>query len=208
MTVTFADVVRVSAVWNIAGGSQCVNVFHVLAGAPGDVYDDEEFANACAFWLDAMYNDSQVTNCMPNNVIADRVDFFNVTQGAAMPTLNGSTGLNGLLTTPMLPVGTAALVVGRTAVPRRVGRKFLPPFATQMVVDDGSWNSDARNALTAFASVWKDEFVYENPSPEALNVTLRAVVGSEETLTFSPIMSAVGRSVPAYQRRRKPGIGS
>lgn len=103
----------------------------------------------------------------------------------------------------MSPHGACALLSGQVFQDRGVCKLYFPGIADNLLTNEGLWNGTVLADL-ALAGV---QFLV---GPNAVNgINLEVGSWSKATLTFKPIgTSATAQAIPAYQRRRKPGVGS
>ncbi len=102
----------------------------------------------------------------------------------------------------MLPHGVAALVSKNTTRPKTVARKYLPGFS-EGTQTDGEWDAGVLTNLAAYAVAWRG--IKNISAGNDLNP------GAFSTITLTVeefLLAAVVRAIPAYQRRRTPGVGS
>jgi len=97
----------------------------------------------------------------------------------------------------------SGLMVGYTNVPKRRGRKFVPGLA-QTQIQNGVFNAATLADLALLALI----YIADIPDPGGTGL-LRAGVLSIIGMGFTYFNDSVTVSdVPAYQRRRKPDVGS
>lgn len=117
--------------------------------------------------------------------------------GIRVPTIDGS------LAQDMLPHGVAAFTQGRTLDPDVSGSKYWPGF-TEVSQADGRWTGGVVLGIGDIAVAWVDAQV-----GAASGATLTPGVWSVVETNFHPFNGiVVVNALPAYQRRRKPGVGS
>lgn len=110
-------------------------------------------------------------------------------------------------TSDAAPLGVCALVSFRTAGLRAVAKKFIGGVVEEQLQSDGTWSSTMLSSLAAFAAY------ILNPlnDPQAGTAVLQPGIWSKRAAAFQ-ILALVGgaliRAIPAYQRRRKPGVGA
>lgn len=195
------DFLRVAVRWEYAGAGDQVNVYQLRLTEAAGTVSDSDVLEAVEDYLIALYASTDITTIMPDSTTHVDVFVFNETQSYTYPPIGAIAALNGLSVGEALPSGNAALVLGRTGFPRRVARKYLPTFIDTMVVGN-VWTAAALLALNDFGLLWSTDF------ETTLGFTLSAWVGPDPGLNISPITSYSVRPVVAYQRRRKPGVGS
>jgi len=201
MPVNNNDLVRMDVGWRHSLAGDIVNTYHlVMTGAVAEV-SDTDWGVGIHEYLGELYVTTDVIDAMSTLVTDNTVRSFNVTDGSPMTEFDLLGDFDGLGTGESLPTGVAALIVGRTAVSRRTFRKYLPPF-TVAQLDDGRWATGTMAILQNYC----DAIVL--PFETSLGWSVRAYAGSSLLTGFSPVVTASARLNPAYQRRRKAGVGS
>ncbi len=108
----------------------------------------------------------------------------------------------GISLAEVMPAAVAAFLMAETALPKVRGRKYLPGLA-EGTIADGIFNAGAITTLSALLVYYLASF-----SP---GTGLSFVPGVlSRSLEYFVAFNAAGlvNDVPAYQRRRKPGVGS
>jgi len=102
-------------------------------------------------------------------------------------------------TSSILPKQVAGLVTAYTAAKRRICHKYIPGM-TETDLDLGLWTSSVVTMLQNFGDTWIEPFDLgtANMTAGTYSVTLD---------NWAPLTSAVPRSIPSTQRRRKVGVG-
>lgn len=195
------DFLRVACRWDYLNAGDQVNVYMLRITEAAGVVSDSDILEAVEDYLIALYASSDIVSFMPEEVTHVDVFITNVTQNYVYPPIGAITALNGLSTAEPLPSGNTALVLGRTGFPRRVGRKYLPTFSDTAQTGN-VWTAATQIALNDFGTLWAGEF------DTGLGFTLSAWVGPDPGTSISPIAFHSVRPVVAYQKRRKPGVGS
>lgn len=99
-----------------------------------------------------------------------------------------------------LPLGNSMLITAVTATPGTRGRKFLPG-ASEGNCNDTLWNTTTMNLLTTFGAWYIAPFIgVVSGSPYAPGVR-------DKNGIFRVFTEALVSNIPAYQRRRKQGVG-
>lgn len=110
---------------------------------------------------------------------------------------------NPAATGGVLPLGVAALLSAQVFQDRGVIKYFFPAIADNLIDADGDFTA---TVLTDLALAGVEMLV----GPNAVNgINFATGSWNRSTLTFKDVgSSAVAHATPAYQRRRKPGVGS
>lgn len=99
-----------------------------------------------------------------------------------------------------LPLGVAGLIVAPTALPKTRGRKFIAGV-TEGSCNGSLWDSSLVTAMTNFGAAYISAFLgASNDDPWQPGV-------SDKNGVFRPFIEALVTNIPAYQRRRKQGVG-
>lgn len=198
MAVGQFDVFKVVARMRINGTDEAINVWHaqiINVGAP----TDEEVVEDLADKLDTLY--ALVDHLMANNLTFEDITVFSVTEDRPIGVTTWPTLTVGLTTSDMLPAGIAALVTFPTGVTRSFGKKFLPAFTEGGRTEDG-WVTATLTALAAFGV----EALTTGLGPNFNQFSFGAF--NKALADYRPFIEALVRGIEAYQRRRKPGVGS
>jgi hypothetical protein len=195
------DIVR--TVVKIIGqaGDVYENVYHHQYTGPGSSIIATAFSIGA--WVSDLYNIIQPN--IPGDVTISSFDVTNVTQKQVyaeedIPDIGAGGG-----TGDTMPEQCCALVLGRTARPKTVGRKFLGPFIESQNAD-GNWGSDVFNTLDNFAIAWLTDIDYDAGNSHLSPVVVHYTGGGEYT-TVTPLDSFAVSSQIYTQRRRRRGFG-
>lgn len=197
MPVQLGDVLRV--VCKLSHGLDDVqNVYHAKVFGTAAPTDSQAYG-AVASVLDAAY--AVIDGPMSTNVSFDSISVYNLTQDyfigeAGWPTVTDGNGVGG-----DLPQQCAPLILFPTDVLKSVGKKYLPPFAEEVLDTDGTIASGLLAAMATFAATILDGFTGVNYTVEFGNYRV-------DTAQFIPWVSAIVRDFFATQRRRYKGKGS
>lgn len=201
MTIAYGDVLRVAFrnLWQAV--DDVVNVYHLLVkNEPPESFDDLDVALAVINYLYELYH--PLGDFFPDDVQPQDVTIYVPTQdNRFLGVFSGEAVWSPWGTTDPLPPGTAPLVTAKTTRPRGTAKKFLPP-TTEARTDDGLFNAPFMGALTGFASRWLSE--YTDPDK---GIILEAVVWARDVGGAYSLLATRATNVPAYQRRRKQGVG-
>ena len=178
-----------------------MNIFYFVADFAVDQYETA-IVNNSKLWIEALYgslvdemSDLLTLGTMTvygYNSITDLWD--NKGTHAPSVTFTGES--------EMLPHGVAALVRAYSTDSRAIARKYLPGFV-EVAQADGVWVSSVLAALADFLDLWGT--VQEISTGNEL---VPAVWSVAQSRTFELTGTGVILSEPAYQRRRRPGVGS
>lgn len=198
MTISDGDILRVSAVLARGGSDAIVNVYHVEATDVDPLLQDG-LRQDLQDWMEAIYG--LINTRIPISVSYEQIEIFNVTDGGPEPTEPWLTLTLGTAAGDEIPDGVSALSIGRTGVSKVLGKKFWPIF-TENQLTDGLFDGVTTTQVAVAAAEWITPFTGATLGEWTPGVWSRGVA------SFRPFISADGNNIPAYQRRRKRGVGS
>jgi len=182
-----------------------VNVFHFQADFDAP-QDDADVVTAINTWLNTSYGSIhdrlpsvQVPYDYKIDVVAWVAYKLHIVRNIGTFTWTLTTPPNGA--GDYLPHGVAALLKFTTGAGKHYGRKFIGPLL-EADVTAGSLTSGFISTLAALAALWLDQ-----PDISVGNVFIPGIVHNLSG-TFLPFLDGVVNAVAAYQRRRKPNVGS
>jgi len=198
MTVQDGDVLEVAFNHdNTLSGDQS-NIYQFKVQTLGPV-SDEDILDDLEGLFENLYN---IIKTMINirNVFRD-ITVRNVTQDKLVGSTIAGAYTGGTAPDPAVPQGVAPLIYFKTDVPRVILRKFLPSPSESNMAAGGSIGATYTALMNNFAQ-------YLLGSMIGLHGSYDYGYLSEKTLAFEYPNIYVVRGTPAYQRRRKPGVGS
>lgn len=162
----------------------------------GDVID------SLVTWIEEIYTEI-ISEMSPNVTLGDMTlyeydvvldQWDNLGTGAPARTFTGATD--------MLPHGVSALVRAYSSEARSIGRKYIPAFVEAEQVD-GAWAAGALTSLAGFGTRWA-----ALKTISAGNDLMPGVFSTKFKTIFRLTGVTVVLTNCAYQRRRRPGVGS
>ncbi len=195
------EIIRATVRYSAPGASEMLNVFHyILADATST---DSEVLTAIDNFITndwaPTWADSAAALAQCDDVQVDVVDvngFIIRAIGAALIGVAGAPGQS------VLPAANAAYILLKTIKPKIRGIKYIPGWSEDSVTD-GTFNA---NALADMALLLLD--YGEILSVNASSNLIPGVV-AKSLAEFVPFLdSGIIETIPAYQRRRKQGVGS
>lgn len=201
MAVASGDVLKVAVKWRHSIAGDQVNTWHlgvsdVLAGTNADALA------AVTLWAEHMYQSSGVTNYMTALLRHEDIAVFNHNSGGfPVGNIGRLPDLDGAGSTQSLPSITAPLLVLRTNVSRMVGRKYLPTFTEEAMLD-GKLNEPAYTVIQVMAN---DLIV---PYEAIGYMTLSTLVRAADGLSVATVSSYAIREHFARIGTRQVGKGS
>lgn len=195
------DIVRTVLTYSSPGASEQQNVFwHVIdeegIGNPALLGEIADWAENIwgAIWAEIGSQDSTLVDCSVDLMNPDGTVKVNV--GVAV------IGLEGDETDTPTSAAVSAYLLAQTALPKSRGSKYVPAIAESQI-NQGIFTLSAIVVMLSLAAV------YVAPVTTVVGAVLRAGVLTRGTQVFNEFLfEASTTDVPAYQRRRKPNVGS
>lgn len=194
------DTLRVACRLRDGYGSDVVNVYHFHY--TGSATDSAEVGPILRRALDDMYNNIQAA--IPSDTTFIDIKISNASTGAVEAAQPWPTQTAGGGTGDQVPSMNTALIVGRTNVAHRIGRKFLGPFIAAANAD-GKWYATLLTMLGNFLADYLSDIAITTVG------SLSPSIGHYLNGTFIGDFFINGgyTSNNVYtQRRRRPGVGA
>lgn len=194
------EIVRVALHYQQAGAGDMMNVFHfrIAGNAPSDTDLLDDIVDwALSGWGTAWKNVA-VTGCELEYVDCDIV----MPDGTVVRNI-GSDLLNvvGIVGGDLLPAAVSARLQAYTTVPKARGSKYVPGIGEPQQAG-GDWSVGALANLAVLLGI------YLSPHVGASSVILEPGLISRTLVQFLPfLVTGLIDTQPAYQRRRKAGVG-
>lgn len=201
MTVSDGDLVRGTMEYTAANTSQVLNVFYWEYS--GSDRGDPGFIDDMETWLEDQWHAAWDTIASIDYTIVDmRFDIVTVAGLLVHHIGTAVSGLAGAITGEPVASGVCGYLQADTDTPKVRGRKFIPGFATQELINS-EWTAAAGIALLNLVAEWL------TPVEIAGGGDLTPGVLASVIPAFTPFkLTGVSSTIPAYQRRRKKGAGS
>lgn len=197
MTVNLNDVIRVTVKSSLPNGSSILNVYHLKKIGGGDLSESDALVDIIN-WVELL--NEQLDDVQVTTLTYDSVDAYNVTQDR--PVSSGALTGGGTLAADPLPPGVAALISTDTGQKRGVGRKYIAGIS-EALTTGGEFIAGALVDLAGYADLLTE--VYNSGTTDA---DWQAGIYKKLGAQFHPFIGWLVSAIPAYQRRRKPGVGS
>lgn len=198
MTVATNTVVRASATLFSNTTGQSVNVYHVK------VIDDNSQTEAVLLAEIAQYIDdiyAFINTRVSANLGYQTIGLFDVSANEPLPPEEWPSQTVGGNANPTLPEGVAALSIAPTRTSKVIGKKYWPVYSEAELVN-GVWDAATITNTQLAAAEWIADF-------QGASLALYTPgLWNRVTSIFTPFVSSRTSQVPAYQRRRKRGVGS
>lgn len=203
MSVAVGDILKVVAtlVWSDANIVQ--NVFNAVIGGTGGPYDDDDIVEDALSWLENMYN-GNLTD-LSDEIQGSQVQVYKYDSLDEDFDEVGNTGWTfaPVATSHQMPRGVALLTLARTTNPDVQGKKYLGG-GTEEVTTDGLLTSGWLTLLLQFAADWVLPFVGSDSTAD----WIPGVWSPTDLAHYIMSQSVTASAIPAYQRRRKRGVGA
>lgn len=202
MAITTGDVLRlvVSQIWDTGDIMQNVYALQITGG--GGPWDDDDVLDDLEDYADAMY--ANLTIHVVDEVNGNEIFGYRWDSGDQDFDLFGTEpwAWDPSSTDSQLPRGVASFLKAPTTNPDVQGRKYLGGHAED-VLAQGVWTAGLIAALALFGGDWVTPLI-----GTLTGATLTPGVWSVKLSQFFPFTAEVGVvTIPAYQRRRKRGVG-
>lgn len=202
MTIVSGDILRcvASMLWD--DGNVVQNVFNCEVSGGGSPFDDDDVIDDIEDWMDDMY--ANLTIFVNEDLDGNTIHTYKYDSGDDDWDEVGSSVWNWLPSAAgdQLPRGVAGLARLWTSDPDVQGKKYLPGFAETDLVD-GLYSGALLVAILLFAADWYTPFVGA-ASGATFTPGVWSVVGS---VFRAAVEHYAASAIPAYQRRRKRGVG-
>jgi hypothetical protein len=203
MSIAVGDVLRVVAIMAWLDGNLNMNVFNAVIGGTGGPFDEADIVDDAVAWMNAIYGNmtGSISDELDGSEIAvyvyDSVDDDFDEVGTDPWTFNPTSG------SEQLPRGVAGLINANTIDPDVQGKKYLGGLVEPSVTD-GLWIA----AQLANLALWADDWVTAFTGGTSGASWIPGVWSPTRT-NFYPFSGAYTiPAIPAYQRRRKRGVGA
>ncbi|MCK4626631.1 MAG: hypothetical protein KAV00_15035 [Phycisphaerae bacterium] len=192
------DIIRIGAAMTYDGSEDVVNVYHVELTAGGPLAWGDMTAKIQAYMDLIMATlDTELSTLMTANVL----QVSNVTQATVFGAIAWGDFAQGGAAGAQCAAGAACFGFIRTRVPRVQMRKYYGVFPQAALVD-GAWDAGVTDAVGDALAVHMADTLAGS------GVYFEGVAYNRTLLTTAKGVTVAVKSEPAYQRRRKRGVGS
>jgi hypothetical protein len=202
LALNVGDILKVVTIMSWLDGNIMENVFALEIIGSGGPFDDLDVVDDMVDYADEMY--TNINAHISNNVDGSEVKVYVYDAGDDDFDEVGSAiwGWDPIGTQENMPSGVALLLNCRTTDPDVNGKKYLGGV-TEEALSDGILVAGLITTMAAFSVDWVSDFIGATSGAEFL-----PGVWSPTRTAFVPMSGTVFiPSVPAYQRRRKTGVG-
>jgi len=202
MTISVGDILRVVAVLQWTDGEIAQNIFNAVITGAGGPFDDGDIVDDALDWMATIFANGVAT--MSDEIDGSQVqvyvydpiddDFDEV--GTIGWTFNPSNAAD------QLPRGVAALGTCRTTNPDVQGKKFWAGLC-EGGTTDGVFSGGQLTTILAMTEDWVTPFTGSTSGAS----WVPGIWSPKLTTLFHWDASYSVSAIPAYQRRRKQGVG-
>lgn len=196
MTWGTGHVARATAIMDLGTEGAIQNVFHVQKLSGSGAVDDA--ADAIIEMLEDVY--TELLGFLTDDLDFEAVNILLIDTNEALGNLPWPTLTAPTNTQEWIAPGVAALNIARTGVSRRFGRKYFGPFCENHS-QDGAWVSSLVTAVSAACDVLYSTYNASN------GIQLVGGVYDRVNDVFRTAQDHISYANPAYQRRRRLGVG-
>ena len=203
MSVIVNDILKVVATYVWTDGNIMQNVFNALIDGGGGPFDDDDIVADAVTWMDDIY--ANLTANVSNICDGTQVQVYkrDVPGDDWDEVGTGIWTWNPSAAPEQLPRGVAGLCFARTSNPDVQGKKYFGGF-TEAAVDSGLFSAAQMTQLISTATDWITDFVGSDSSAD-----WNPGVWSPTDKVLYLMSTEFGANlIPAYQRRRKRGVGA
>lgn len=203
MTLTTGDIVKVVATIAWLDGNIMQNVFNATLSGAGGPWADADVVGDALAWVNNMFANMTTSlsdECDGSQIqvyVYDSIDLDFDEVGSNAWTYDPSS------TSDQIPRGAAGLMTCRSDDPDVQGKKYLGGL-TESGITDGLFVGAVLTAMLAFAADWVTAFTGAVSgatwTPGIWSPTGNVIFDCGSSITAS--------AIPAYQRRRKRGVGA
>lgn len=202
MTIPTGTILKVVATLLWPDGNVSQNVFNTLISGAGGPWDEADVLDDMLTWVDDMY--THIAGWLSDEIDGSQVQVY---KWDAVGTDWDEVGSEvwtfaGTSVNDQMPRGVAALLNAKTTDPDVNGKKYIPG-TTDGNSGDGLWVAGYLAALVDFGAEWVVPFT-GLVSAADFDPGIWSVV--QEAL-YAMSLTVVIPTIPAYQRRRKRGVG-
>lgn len=195
------EIVRLVVSYDGVAASVAQNVFIYLITEA--IIDDEDLLDDMGTWVDTIWGtlwDNMAENSW--NIFLSEVDILNNDGTVDRNIGENNHAIVGLDAAGAAPAGVAGYFQAATTRAKSLGKKYIPGFGEGAIHEGVFAAATLANLVLQFQAYTAD-----------LQITGDTIytpgVLSRVTSTFLPFTgSGYATDIPAYQRRRKPGVGS
>lgn len=197
---TVGEIVRCTLKYTSPNASEGQSVFHWIIGGLGA--EDIAIVNTVRIFTEDQWADHWSALADAQSVLQDMVvQIVNLDGTVERNLADEDIAISGTQPGGVAPAAASGLLAAPTSVPTAVGRKYVP-YPSDDHIDGGAFDASAIANLVLLAFEWVQILSVAgggNLTPGVIRRTAEA---------FEPFLNTANlETIPAYQRRRKPGVG-
>lgn len=201
MTVPIFAILRLTLFYTAPGASIANSVFNYRLDAAAAEEDD--LLDAVTDWINNFWGDLWAEVAPVTATLASfALDQVTVTGTVVANIGVGDIDIVGVSGGEVAPAGVSAYLLAQTALPKQRGSKYVP-FISEARIDEGLLDATAVTQLTLLLLSYLASITVIGGGQMKPGVASRGLV---EFVAF--LAQGLVNDVPAYQRRRKPFVGS
>lgn len=202
MAVADGAILRIVASMLFPDSVIAQNVFYAVFTDTGSSTDEQDVVDDLRDWVDDIM--TEIENSISNMITPGTVKVYNYDAGDDDWDEVGESNMlwEPVSVVDMLPHGVAALIHAKSSDPDVQAAKFFGGLDEDKQAD-GTWSAPVLAVLALAAAEWVAPFVGATTGADFFP-GVWSVVNSN---FFYFNQTVVINSIPAYQRRRKPGVG-
>ena len=195
------DIIRAALRYSSLGASEQLNVFWYEVRGVG-IGNPAMLQELATFFTDIWAPTWALIASDASQIVDLSVDIMNPDGTVKVNVGIEPIGVFGDAMQGVTPAANAGYLLAQTALPKSRGSKYIPGISEDAITD-GTFSGGAVINLLALAAL------YLLPVETAVGAILQTGILSRPLAAFVEfIVEASTTDVPAYQRRRKPGVGS
>lgn len=202
MEVNVGDILRIVAVLSWLDGDLAMNVFNAKIDGGTGPFDGEDVLSDMSSWMLDVFDSFTAQMSDEINGAEVRVYVYDTVGEDWDEVAVGPFGFNPSAADDQLPRGVALLVNCRTSDPDVNGKKYIPAL-TEAAVTDGLFTAGEIARAATYGADWLTDFTGGTSGAEYDP----GVWSPTNSAFYSASGTIIIPSIPAYQRRRKQGVG-
>lgn len=202
MSITVGDVLRIVVTMVWLDGDLAQNIFNAVIAGTGGPFDDGDIVDDAVDWAQTMFanlttfQSDEIDGSQVQVYIYDPVDDDWDEVGSASFPYNPTGAAD------QMPRGVAGLINAKTLDPDVSGKKYVAALMENNA-DHGLWSAGLITGLANFAADWTGLFTGGTSGAS----WVPGVWSQKQTNLRAMTGDVIIPSIPAYQRRRKQGVG-
>lgn len=202
MSIPVGTILKVVTIMSWLDGDIIQNVFNATIGGAAGPYDEADIVADAVAWADVMY--AAFTTFVSDELDGAEIRVYEYDPVDADWDEVGSDAWtwNPSGAGEQLPRGVSLLINAKTTDPDVNGKKYVGGL-TEPSSEDGLWHSSVLVPAVDFAADWVTPFTGATSTAPWVPVIWSPTKGTPWVLSGAVLIP----TIPAYQRRRKQGVG-